>query len=86
MHNLLKIQCHQDGNFNLQTSRTEEAVRKESKDRSVKYVHQEIEPCLELFLVFQEAWPLAVDRTNASDVSAVLKPKCVTIPGSSAEP
>ena len=54
MHYLLKIQCHQDGNFNLQTSRTEEAVRKESKDRSVKYVHQEIEPCLELFLVFQD--------------------------------
>ena len=73
MHNLLKIQCHQDGNFNLQTSRTEEAVRKESKDRSVKYVHQEIEPCLELFLVFQEAGPLSVDRTNTSDVSAVLK-------------
>ena len=73
MHNLLKIQCHQDGNFNLQTSRTEEAVRKESKDRSVKYVHQEIEPCLELFLVFQEAGPLSVDRTNTSNVSAVLK-------------
>ena len=69
MHNLLKIQCYQDGNFNLQTSRAEEAVRKESKDRSVKYVHQEIE----LFLVFQEAGPLAVDRTNTSDVSAVLK-------------
>ena len=73
MHNLLKIQCHQDGNFNLQTSRTEEAVTKESKDRSVKYVHQEIEPCLELFLVFQEVGQLAVDRTNASDASAVLK-------------
>ena len=73
MHNLLKIQCHQDGSFNLQTRWTEEAVEKESKDRSVKYVHQEIEPCLELFLVFQEAGPLAVDWTNASDVSAVLK-------------
>ena len=73
MHNLLKIQCHQDGNFNLQTLRTEEAVENESKDRSVKYVHQEIEPCLKLFHVFQEAGPLAVDWTNASDVSAVLK-------------
>ena len=60
-------------NFNLQTRRTEEAVEKESKDRSVKHVHQEIEPCLELFLVFQEAGPLADDSTNASDVSAVLK-------------
>ena len=70
---LLKIQCHQDGNFNLQTCRTEEAVEKESKDRSVKHVHQEIEPCLEPFLVFQEAGPLADDWTNASDVSAVLK-------------
>ena len=35
MHNLLKIQCHQDENVNLQTRRTEEAVEKESKDRSV---------------------------------------------------
>ena len=73
MHNLLKIQCYQDGNFNLQTRRTEEAVEKESKDWSVKYVHQEIEPCLELLIVFQEAGLLAVDWTNASDVSAVLK-------------
>ena len=73
MHNLLKIQRHQDGNVNLQTCRAEEAVEKESKDRSVKYVHQEVEPCLELFLVFQEAGPLAVDWTHASDVSAVLK-------------
>ena len=48
-------------------------LRKQSKDRSVKYVHQEIEPCLELFLVFQEAGPLADDWRNASDVSAVLK-------------
>ena len=59
--------------FYLQTSRTEEAIGKESKDRLVKYVHQEFEPCLELYLVFQEAGLLAIDRTNASDVSAVLK-------------
>ena len=63
LHNLLKIQCHQDGNFNLQTSRTEE----EGKQGQVSQVW------LELFLVFQEAGPLAVDRTNVSDVSAVLK-------------
>ena len=72
MHNLLKIQCHQDGNSDLHTRRTEEAVGKESKDRKVKYVHQEIEPC-QLWLVLQETGQLAVDRTNASDVSAVLK-------------
>ena len=36
-------------------------------------MHQEIEPCLELFLVFQESGSLSVDRTNTSDVSAVLK-------------
>ena len=69
VHNLLKIQCHQDGNSDLQTHMTEEAVGKESKDRSAK----ENEPCLELCLVFQEAGQLAVDRINASDVSAVLK-------------
>ena len=67
-------------NFNLQISRTEESVKKGSKDRSVKYVHQEIEPCLELFLVFQEAGQMHLMCQQ------YWKPICVTIPGSSAQP
>ena len=74
MHNLLKIQCHHDGNINLQiVGRRKQLRRKARTGQSSMCIRNLIEPCFGLFLVFQEAGPLAVDWTNASDVSAVLK-------------
>ena len=69
-HGIIIQEISTDGNADLQTSRTEEAVAKKSKDRSVKYVHPEIEPC---FLQDKAEPVLVVDRTDASCVSAVSK-------------